>query len=587
MPMQRPNLLGKVLKYVQSAADYATPVKATRGTGVSGVFSEPLAGMAQAGQYGLGDMVDTDGAQRLAVTSAWVFSDLTLLGRRIASKSARPQVKRRVGEKLVDLGNHPFERLLARPNSLMTGDFLLQYTSWWYGLRGNAYWFTSTDAPGRGEPQELWPLPSPSVVPQPDTLRRSVLTGGMCIDYQYWVGGKMYLLPGENMVHFRTPNPFDWWQGISPLTALALGVQMDTAQHRWQRDFFAKENAVPTAIISLPSEITEEDFVAAKLQIQEEFGRQKKSAVVRAGDMSIEMIQQTLEQMQIVQSRTFNRNEIDRGYGVPEGLISGGLSGDSRLAAEIAFARNTVQPLLDAFAEEMTANIGPYYGPDLVFEAPNVVPQERALDIQEMRIYGEMRTINENRAKLRLEPISDPKADIPLALLRLEARASASGAAEISQDMSETGSPTMGGQQAPAQIVAAESTRSAAEDMALQVELERWRKVALREAKAGRDPAGREFASAVVPDDVRGVIETALIGAGEESVKAAFAPYLDAKSVRFIPNGADEAPLSPGDETISEADLEQATKLWDDLMPDYAGLLRSPVIHKRGAEDAH
>lgn len=529
MPMQqRPNLLGKMLRYFQDAADFGAPVKASRGGGIgqSGIFGESLAGMAQAGQYQLGDTVDTDGAHRLAVTSAWVFSDLTLLARRVSARKARPQVKQIVGEELEDLGNHPFERLLAHPNSLMTGDFLLQYTMWWYGLRGNAYWFISTQAPGRGEPQEIWPLPAPAVIPQPNTLRQSALTGGLCIDYQYWVNEEKTTLPGENVVHFRTPNPFDWWQGLSPLTAMQMGIQMDIAQHRWQRDFFAKENAVPTAIISLSPEITEDDFIAAKLQIQEEFGRQKKSAVIRAGDMSIQTIQQSMEQMQIISSRTFSRNEIDRGYGIPEGLISGGLSGDSRLAAEIAFARNTVQPILDSFAEEMTANIGPYYGENVIFEAPNVIPQERALDIQEMRVYGEMRTVNENRAELKLEPVEDPKADIPLAILRLEARASATGATEIAQDVSaapDSGSPAMGGQQAPGAVVTQEATRSALfEDVALQVELDRWRKVATKEARAGRDPSVRAFESAIIGVELRDAIEWAIVGADEETVKSIF-----------------------------------------------------------------
>ena len=512
----QPNLLGKVLRYVTDAADYASGKAAPR----ANLFAPLLDATADAGKNQLGDTLDTDQAHRLAVTSAWVYSDITLIGRRVSSKAARPQVKKIVGEDLEDMGNHEFEVLLNRPNSLWTGDLLIQYTLWWYLLRGNAYWFLGTPAPGRGPVTELWPLVAPLVLPRPDTLHISRLTGGLCVDYEYRIGGQPYPLPGENVVHFRTPNPFDWWQGLSPLTAAQLAVQMDIAQHKWQRDFFSKDNAVPTNVISLPAEIDEPTFIAAKQAIREEFGQQRKSAIIRAGDMSVQTIQQTLEQMQIIQSRQFNRGEIDRIYGIPEGLISGGLSGDSRLAAEQAFARNTVQPICDAFAEEMTANIAQFYGEDIVIAAPNVIPQERAIDIQEMRVYGEMRTVNENRAELGLDPSPLPEAEIPVIVLRLQARESTSGAATLNE---ETGSPALADVPSPANEEAALTMRS----LALRGELERWRKVALKEAKAGRDPGARTFESAVIPDDLRDFILWAITGANEATVKAAFAAEIE------------------------------------------------------------
>lgn len=539
-----PNFLGRVLRYVKDATRYAGGDERKAHGYSSRMFDEYLGAMAQRDAYGQGETMDVDAAMRLAVVSAWAYSDVALIADRIAANTARPQVKQKTDEGTEDIDNHPFERLLARPNALMTGSYLLRYIGWWHQLRGNAYVFISTLAPGKGEPEELWPLPANLIRPLPDSLRKSALTGGLVIDYEYQVAGKLYKLPGENVCHFRTANPFDWWQGLAPLSAAMMGVQLDYNQGKWARDFFGKENAIPTNIISLPADISDEEFELAKQDIREQYGAQRKSAIIRAGDMSVEAVTQTLEQMQINASRELSRKEIDRVFRVPEGLVSGGLSGDSRLAAEIGFARNCVQPLLDYMADEWTAKVGPYYGPDIIIEAPDVVPQERALAIQEMATYGQYRSVNENRGELGLDKVDDPRADTPIVLFTLpqvqeEGSETTPGAPEPEvvaaalAEANEAGTASMAGAPAPEDEIARQAQRSAALE-GIRAELDRWRRVALREAKAGRDPAGRVFESELLPPALSLTVGTQLVGAEETHVKNIFAKVLSAESDELL-----------------------------------------------------
>lgn len=60
-----------------------------------------------------------------------------------------------------------------------------------------------------------------------------------------------------------------------------------------------------------------------------------------------------------------------------------------------------------------------------------------------------------------------------------------------------------------------------------------------------------------------------------DRIKACFDAVIDEiKAVRIIPNGASEPlPPIPNEVEISEHDLERAAALWDELMPEYAGLL--------------
>lgn len=487
-------------------------------------FDSVLGQMTRYGQFRQMETMDTDAAYKLAVTSAWVWSDIKLIADRVASRDASLKVKARSTGKEIEA--HPFLQLLDEPNAFMSGSFLKRYCVWWLLLRGNAYLFVSTRRPGVGEPEELWPLAANMVRPLPETLRRGqgIFRNIDLIDYEYNVNGSLEILPGENIVHFRSPNPFDWWEGLSPLTAALIGVQMDHAQAVWQRDFFAEDNAIPSAIISVPSTTSPVDFDRQREILRQQMKEGQKRLFTRSGDLTVETITQTLEQMQIIDSRKFNRDEIDRVYGVPEGLISGGLSGDSRLAAEIAFARNTVQPLIDYMAEQLSTDLALYYGDDIMFEAPNVIPQDRALEVQEYTTYSQDMTIDENREARGLKPAKLPGdladlATVPVRLLQYVAKA-----AEPPSPPPQSGD--MIGSQAPANVVDEQAGKAVS--LAIDTELSQWRKVALKEFKSGRNPSKRDFACVAIPKSRALEIVDALNLAEDESeVKAAFdaAPF--------------------------------------------------------------
>jgi len=345
-----------------------------------------------------------DAAYKLAVASEWVYSDITLIADRIASQ--KWEVKKRSGEDLKEIQNHPFERLWGNPGGLYSSGLLSRYLVWWYLLRGNSYLFVATDAPGRGEPRELWPLLARNVQPLPDSMRSSIVTGKPIIDYKYTVQGKPQTLPGENVIHFRTPNPFDWWEGLSPLNPAYVALDQDAGARRWQRDFYKEDNAIPAAIASLPVDMSQGDFESLVADIKQMITEGQRILFGRVGELSIDVIQQTIADMRLLETREFNRDAIDRVYKM-YGYWDAGQSGDAQQAREMAFARNVVQPLLTYMADELTLKVAPYYGEDIVICAPDVVPQDRALELQEYQAYRLEMTINENRETRDMKPIKE------------------------------------------------------------------------------------------------------------------------------------------------------------------------------------
>ena len=548
---------------------------AVEGRKAADPFRGILNRMTMFGGYRNADREDTSNAYALAMTSAWAYSDIKLIADRISGSGARMKVQKRSAEGLTDEKEHSFYSLINRPNSLMSGSYMLRYTAAWYLLRGNGYLFISTPSIGQGEPVELWPLPANQVLPRPETLHegRGVFAGQAVIDYQYNVNGELQLLPGEQIVHFRMPNPFDWWEGLSPLQAAILGIQSDHAQAVWQRDFYKEDNAVPSAIISVPQDTTPEDFDRQRALLSEQLRNGQKRLFTRSGDLKVEMISQTLEQMQIIQSRQFNREEIDAVYGIPKGLVSGGLSGDSRLAAEIAFARNTIQPQLDYFAEQLNADLAPYYGVDVAIVAPNIVPQDRALEIQEYTIYSQDRTINENRKLLGLGEVEVPpelseiKPFIQLPIRILQQALTRAGVDNINTLTDPVG--TLPGAQAPQAMVQAQAGK-----IAIDTELARWRKVALKAVREGK--AQREFVSEVIPATVKSFIVEALSTATTENdVRKAFNQedgtgqhFFTHKGLLLLDPGDDEAEYKL--RMAAEADSEnRLKKAFADMMNTY------------------
>jgi HK97 family phage portal protein len=505
---QAPNTLGRFMHYWTSAVAHARSAfdKQDQARRVGLGFVNKLSEGAQS-YY----TADSAAAELLAITSYAVYSCLLWIGNAVSDETSWPRACLRKGEDLIEVDNHEFEQLLQSPNDQFPYPYLVRYMMQWYALRGNAYLFISTPRIGVGKPEELWPIPANMCTPLPETLRRSPLTGHLVKDFKLTIEGQDFKLPGENVMHMMNPHPWNYWVGLSPLTAGLKPIQTDITQASWQESFYKRDNAVPTAIISLPEDISDLDFEAAKESIKEQFGERRGSAITRAGDISVEVIQQTMEQLQLLEARRFNAEQIYQVFGVPKGLVTGDVSADNLYALQVLFTKYTIQPMLSDLAAYMTTSFRPYYEENFVVRAPNVVPQDRSIAIQEYMQYAQDRTINENRAVLGMEALSDEIAQtVPVRILRLLMGRYGWG----------NRAGTMTGFEAPERLVnrlsgdgqeeneeienepsaqgyhGSDDARALAS--AVRGELRRWQKVALREVDKGRNPAERLFQSVVI-----------------------------------------------------------------------------------------
>lgn len=428
--------------------------------------------------------------ERLAVTSSWIYSDVNLIAATFTS--ARLQIHQWQGEDLAEVPNHPFERLMTRPNAAMGRSYLWQYTLWWLLLRGEAYWWNVYDR--GGDLAELWPIPADRMEPIPDP--KTYIRG---YAYRYSDGSDVIELPTQSVTYFRLPNPFDFHRGMSPLSACRLGLQIDQTAQQWNLDQFQK-GAPLRMIVTVPQDVSPENFEKFKADIREQFEAGVQYLIGRAGSLDAKAIGLAPADLQFLAGREFTREEIDRVYGIPAGFWAKEATRANSDAAEAVLLEKTVMPLHCLCSEQVTVQTLPAYGDDtLEARFEDIRKEDRELVIREREVNWQVFTVNEARAELGLDDLEDPLLGATLVPLATK--------------NAPPGGAFGGG------LPAVNEPEGVPE---FKADLRLWRGLALRRFREGKG-LDYDFQSEFIPHEVKaGILGALSVATTEEEVKSAF-----------------------------------------------------------------
>ncbi len=355
-------------------------------------------------RYRLSPPIDIHSA-RVYEQSPWVYIAIN----RIAEAGALVPLNifRLAGERRIGISNHPVEQLLAKPNPLTSQFELFEQTLGSLELHGNAYWFLAGDA--AGQPREIWVLRPDRVSIVPDETR--VLAG-----YLYQIDGKYIPLDALEVIHFRRWHPGNDFYGLSPIAAAQCAILSDRHMADWNRDTFGQDKGVPAGIVNVRDFMTDTDFQRLKREwCNQHGGGQRKTAFLRGGTVEWQHIGLSHSDLDFLQGRVAQRDEILNIFGIPVGLISENATEANAKVAERQFIERTLYPKLVRIAQKISQELLPFYGANLVAAYDDIRPTDTQARLAEIRAAYPLLSINELRAQyFQLPPV--PWGDVAVGM---------------------------------------------------------------------------------------------------------------------------------------------------------------------------
>jgi HK97 family phage portal protein len=287
--------------------------------------------------------------------------------------------------------DHPLHALLQRPNPHMSRFELFEQTIGMLELTGNAYWFLAGDA--QGQPAEIWPL-------RPDRVSIVPGDGRFIAGYVYTLDGTQIPLEPVEVIHFKRWHPTNDYYGLSALSAARLAVNTDHAMSTWNHTTFGQNNGIPAGIVNIKEFVSDADFERIKRDWRQTYGGpQRRTAFLRGGGIEWHDIGLTYRDMDFLQGRQANRDEILNIFGVPVGLISENATEANARVAERTFIERTLWPKLVRLVGKINAELLPFWPGMHHASFEDIRPTDTQTRLNEIRTAYRVLSINEMRAQ--------------------------------------------------------------------------------------------------------------------------------------------------------------------------------------------
>ena len=268
--------------------------------------------------------------------NGWVYRAVTLIAKSAASV---PWGVVNADGEFID---HYLSDLLGHPNDSISRQDVFELLISWLELAGNAYLKTVKSG---NQTTELWPV-------SPDRLK-PVLSKNI----SEWISG--YALdsstkvsfPTDEIIHFKYFNPASPYLGIGPLQAVCKTVDVDVDQINWNKSAM-QNRGVLDGIFSFKKEFRNQDqadSIAEKINERYSGSGNARRIGVVGSEANYIRTALTPVQMDFLESRKFNRDEIFIVFGVPPQYAGTQEAStyNNYSASELIFWFQKIIPLLD------------------------------------------------------------------------------------------------------------------------------------------------------------------------------------------------------------------------------------------------
>ncbi len=354
----------------------------------------------------------------------------------------------RRAQEFEEITEHPFLDLLDNVNGFMNRNDLFELSELYQELTGDCYWYL---APGPlGIPEEIWPIPPDRmyIVPDPKEFISHYIYS------KQTQSGVSAIVPGadkvvftkDEIVHFKFPNPNDFYHGASPLQAIADAYNINANMNTFENNMFSNQLVSPGYFrtIAEPGKtsnraLNDPDFEEVRTAVKEVWTGVKNAGHTGLLD-NIEFvpINTSPKEMSYLQGRKWTKAEIYSAYGVPEALFDPSANRANADTAEYIHSDRTMTPRLRRFEQKLNERVMPIYDEKLFVTFDSVVQEEKDFNLrkEESRLRSGVWSINQVLQQNGEDAIDGgdthfiPMGQIPLDMAELGIEATNAGVAE-------------------------------------------------------------------------------------------------------------------------------------------------------------
>lgn len=334
--------------------------------------------------------------------SGWVFACV----RAISEEVGRIELvlEKKQGNKITVLDSHPAIDLLRYVNDFLTQYNLFERLQANLELSGNEYWYVERKTKN-GIPTKIYPL-------LPDAVRP--VRGKYYVDYyQYVLNGKTYKFKTDEIVHFKTFNPFSDIIGLSTIEASRVILETDVISKEYNKRFF-ENDATPSGVLTHPDELEQTMADRIRDKWRENFGGYKRSfkTAILTGGLSYSPISVSHADIQFIEQSKLNRDDVLAMFRVPKNVI--GILEEVNYASaktgNYVFSLRTIFPKMHRIVDTLNEFYLPLFGEEglrYTFKSP---VQEDALEnaqVNQIRFSNGQLSLNEWRKESGRTPVEN------------------------------------------------------------------------------------------------------------------------------------------------------------------------------------
>lgn len=307
------------------------------------------------------------------------------------------------GGEVEEILEHELLELLYRVNPEMTKYNFLQLSCVYRDLLGASPWILS-----RANPNDK--LPSNLLIARPEFFKVERDDSGQVLGYVYEIGSYKRTFAKEEVIFLKNYNPKNPDKGIGVIEAVRQTAENDDYILQSNSNLL-KNDARPSGFLEIEGNAGKGVISRLKKEFKQKFQGYENSYQVQVleGGMKFKPVSLPPKDLDFIESRKMNRDEILSIFGVPKPVL--GVFEDvnraSAVAAEYVFNKWTLEPLATELIEQLNEFLVPMFGSDLWLDFEPLARADEELDLKrKTEGWNKWLTTNEIRLMEGLQAVS-------------------------------------------------------------------------------------------------------------------------------------------------------------------------------------